>query len=108
MTGGQLRCSGKLYQNAAFCTINLSCNGRDVNSDLLDETSATDGLSQGTVPNCITSLSDPPYCLFFEFTFTADCVLDGGGILLVSGNLYEDIRKGILRCIRLLLCRSET
>jgi len=62
-----------------------------MNSDLLNETSATDRLSQGTVPNRIKSLSDPPYCLFFEFTFTADCVLDGGGILLVSCNVYEDI-----------------
>ena len=73
------------YQIAAFCTVNLSCIGRDMNSDLLDETSATDRLSQGTLPNRITSLSDLPYCLFFEITFTADCVLDGGRILLVFG-----------------------
>jgi len=54
-----------------------------MNSDLLEETSATDRLSQGSAPNRITSLPVPPYCLFFEFTFTADFVLDGGRILLV-------------------------
>lgn len=74
-----------LYQSAACCAINLSCNDQDVNSDLLDEMSATDRLSQGTAPNRITSLSDPPHSLFFGSTFTADCVLDGVRILLVLG-----------------------
>jgi hypothetical protein len=83
--GGNCVARENLYQSAAFCIINLSRNGQDVNADLLDETSATDCLSQGTALNRITSLSDPPYCLFFEFTFTADCVLDGGRILLVFG-----------------------